>query len=192
MMMHVVISMLRGVNVGGHHLIRMDVLKALCESLGLRSVQTYLQSGNVIFATNERDLDRLALAIENAIEQRCGFRCDVILRTTAELRDVVRANPFAARQGIHPGKFAVIFLAEDPGQEARDKVLALQIEPEELRMAVREYYIYFPLGMGQSKAPAAIAKALKVPGTGRNWNSVTKMLEIAASIGASQSSGTEP
>jgi uncharacterized protein (DUF1697 family) len=182
MMMHVVISMLRGVNVGGHHLIRMGVLKALCESLGLRNVQTYLQSGNVIFATNERDLDRLALAIENAIEQRCGFRCDVILRTTAELRDVILASPFAARQGIHPGKLAVIFLAEDPGQEAHDKVLALKIEPEELRMAVREYYIYFPFGMGQSKAPAAIAKALKVSGTGRNWNSVTKILEMAEKL----------
>jgi uncharacterized protein (DUF1697 family) len=181
-MMNVVISMLRGVNVGGHHLIRMDVLKALCESLGLLNVQTYLQSGNVIFATNERDLDQLATAIENAIEQRCGFRCDVMLRTIAGLRDVVRANPFATRQGIDPARLAVIFLAKDPGQEARDKVLALKIEPEELRMAVREYYIYFPLGMGQSKAPVAIAKALKVPGTGRNWNSVTKMLEMAEKL----------
>jgi uncharacterized protein (DUF1697 family) len=186
--MHVVIALLRGVNVGGHHLIRMDALKALCESLGLRNVQTYLQSGNAIFATTERDLGRLAVAIEDAIEQRCGFRCAVILRTVGELRDVIRANPFAARQGINPSKLAVIFLAEDPGQEGRDKVLAMKIEPEELHMGAREYYMYFPLGMGQSKAPAAISKALKVPGTGRNWNSVTKMLEIAATIEASQSS----
>ena len=182
LMTNVVICMLRGVNVGGHHQIRMDSLKALCESLGLRNVQTYVQSGNVIFATNERDLDRLAIAIENAIEQRYGFRCAVILRTVAELRDVIRANPFATRQGIDPAKLVVIFLAKDPDQEARDKVLALKIEPDELRMAVREYYIYFPLGMGQSKAPAVIAKALKVPGTGRNWNSVTKMLEMAEKL----------
>jgi uncharacterized protein (DUF1697 family) len=180
--MSVLISMLRGVNVGGHHLIRMDVLKALCESLGMRSVQTYVQSGNVIFATNERDLDQLAVAIEDAIEQRCGFRCAVILRTVGEMRDVIRRNPFATRQGVDPRKLAVIFLAEDPGQEARDKVLAMKIEPEELRMEAREYYIYFPLGMGQSKAPAAIARALKVPGTGRNWNSVTKMLEMAEKL----------
>jgi uncharacterized protein (DUF1697 family) len=181
-MTNVVIALLRGVNVGGHHLLRMDALKVLCESLGLFNVQTYLQSGNVIFTTNDRDPDRLAIAIENAIERHCGFRCAVILRTIAELRDVLRANPFATRQGVDPGKLVVIFLAKDAGQEARDKVLAMKIEPEELRMAAREYYIYFPLGMGQSKAPAAIAKALKVPGTGRNWNSVTKMLEMAEKL----------
>jgi uncharacterized protein (DUF1697 family) len=183
LMTNVVICMLRGVNVGGHHLIRMDVLKALCESLGLRKVQTYLQSGNVIFATNERDLGRLAVAIENAIEQRCGFHCAVILRTVAELRDAIQGNPFATWKDIAPGKLLVTFLAKDPGQEARDEVLAMKIEPEELRMGFREYYVYFPSGAGQSKLPtAAIAKALKEPGTGRNWNSVTKMLEMAEKL----------
>jgi uncharacterized protein (DUF1697 family) len=182
-MTNVVISMLRGVNVGGHHLIRMDSLKALYESFGLLNVQTYVQSGNVIFATHERDLDQLAIAIETAIEQLSGFRCDVILRTVAELRDVMQGNPFATRKDIEPGKLLVTFLAKDPGQEARDKVLAMKIGPEELRMGFREYYVYFPNGAGRSKLPtAAIAKALKEPGTGRNWNSVTKMLEMAEKL----------
>jgi uncharacterized protein (DUF1697 family) len=192
-MMNVVISMLRGVNVGGHHKIRMDALKALYESLGLRDVQTYVQSGNVIFSTKERDIERLAIEIENSIERSFGFRPPVILRTVAELREVIRKNPFAARQGIEPAKLHVIFLARDPGQEARDKMLTIKVEPEELHMEAREYYIYFPAGMGQSKLPtAAIAKTLKVPETGRNWNSVTKMLEIAGRIEASLSSPAEP
>ena len=184
--MNVVISMLRGVNVGGHHKIRMDALKALYEALGLRDVQTYVQSGNVIFSTRERDIERLAVEIEDSIGQRFGFRSDVVMRTASELRDVVRRNPFATREGIEPAKLLVTFLAQDPGQEARDKVLAIQVEPEELHMETRECYIYFPIGIGQSKLPAAaIAKALKVPGTGRNWNSVTKMLGIAEGIEAS-------
>lgn len=187
-MMNVVISMLRGVNVGGHNKLRMVELKALYESLGHGNVKSYVQSGNVIFSTHERDVEQLAAGIQSAIERRFGFRPDVIVRTAAELRDVVLKNPFATRQGIEPNKLLVTFLVRDPGQEARDKVLAIKIEPDELCMEPREYYIYFPIGMGQSKLPAAaITRAIKASGTGRNWNSVTKMLEIAESIEAALS-----
>ena len=192
-MPNVVISMLRGVNVGGHHKVKMDELRALYESLGLRNVQTYVQSGNVIFSTKERELDRIAIEIGNAIEQRFGFHADVIMRTASELRDVMLRTPFATRQGIEPGKLLVTFLAKDPGQAARDKVLTIKVEPEELRMEAREYYIYFLSGIGQSKLPtAAIAKALKTPGTGRNWNSVAKLLDIAERLEASLCSDFEP
>jgi uncharacterized protein (DUF1697 family) len=178
--------MLRGVNVGGHNKVGMDVLRAIYDSLALRNVQTYVQSGNVIFTTKERDIDRLANEIENAIELRSGFRCDVIVRTVSQLRDVIRRNPFANRQGIEPSKLLVTFLAKAPSQEACDKVLAIKTEPEELRLDAREHYIYFPNGIGRSRLPAAaIAKALNTPGTGRNWNSVTKLLEIAESVEAS-------
>src|SRR5439155_2442145 len=95
--MLVVISMLRGVNVGGHHLIKMDALRALYESLGLQDPQTYVQSGNVIFKTKEPDLARLAQQIENEIERRFSFRPGVILRTSSDLRDVIKKNPFAHR-----------------------------------------------------------------------------------------------
>ena len=178
--------MLRGVNVGGHNKIAMSALKALYESLGLKNVQTFIQSGNVIFSTNKRDLDRLAKDIEDAIERQCGFRSSVIQRTASELREVIQTNPFAGRPEIEPGKLIVTFLAADPGQAARDEVLALRIHPEELVFGVREHYIYFPNGAGRSKLPsAAIERALKTPGTGRNWNSVTKMLEIAETVEAS-------
>src|SRR5271169_5370505 len=93
--MIVVISMLRGVNVGGHNKIKMDALRTLYESLGLRDPQTFIQSGNVIFRTEEHDLVRLARRIEDAIERRFGFRPNVIVRTASELRDVIARNPFA-------------------------------------------------------------------------------------------------
>ena len=178
--MAAIISLLRGVNLAGRNMIKMDALRALYESLKLQDPHTYLQSGNVVFRTDERDLARLARRIEDGIERRFRFRPDVIVRTTAELRDVIARNPFAARRGIEPGKLLVTFLANDPVAEAREKVLMIKTDPEELSISGRELYIYYPAGMGRSKLSwIAIAKALKTSGTGRNWNSVTKLLELA-------------
>jgi uncharacterized protein (DUF1697 family) len=178
--MTVMISMLRGVNLGSHNRIKMDALRALYESLGLRDAQTYVQSGNVIFRAEVRDLALLPKRIENAIERSFGFRADVIVRTSSELREVIARNPFATRRGIDPSKLLVTFLAHDPDPEARDKVLKIKADPEELRIDGRELYIYFANGLARPKLSwTAIAKTLKTSGTGRNWNTVTKMLEIA-------------
>ena len=180
--MPIVISMLRGVNVGGHNMIKMDALRTLCESLGLREPQTYVQSGNVIFRTEERDLAGLARRIEDAIERRFGFRPDVIVRTASELRDVIARNPFARRRGLDPRKLLVSFLASDPGPEARDRVLGIKANPEELWINGCELYVYFPHGMGRSKLPPVLDRTLKTPATARNWNSVTRMLEMAEGL----------
>ncbi len=178
--MAVIICMLRGVNLGPHNRVKMEELKTLCESLKLREPQTYVQSGNVIFKTNERDLVKLARRMEGAIQKKFGFQTDVVLRSIAELRDVVERNPFAKRRGIEPSKLLVTFLASDPGEEARVKVRAIKCAPDELFIDGREAYIYFPNGAGRPTLSwAAIPKILKVSGTARNWNSVTKMLEMA-------------
>jgi uncharacterized protein (DUF1697 family) len=185
--MAVIISMLRGVNVGGHKKVKMDALCALCGSLGLREAQTYVQSGNVIFRTEGRDLVRLCKRIEKVIEQTFGFHSDVFLRTPADLRDVVARNPFATRRGIDPKRLAVTFLASDPGKEAREKLLAMKAEPEELRIEGRELYIYYPNGMARPKLTwPIIEKTLKTSGTARNWNTVTKLLEIGQRYEAGQ------
>jgi uncharacterized protein (DUF1697 family) len=182
--MPVIICMLRGVNVGGHNMIKMESLKALCVSLKLKDPQTYVQSGNVIFQTQEKDQEKLTRRIQDAIEKTHGFRPGVMLRTAAELKEVVSRNPFARRSGIEPGRLLVNFLAADPGKQAREKALAIKIGPEEMHLVGREAYIYFPNGQGRSKFPwAAIERALGTSGTGRNWNSVTKMLEMAEKLG---------
>jgi uncharacterized protein (DUF1697 family) len=184
--MAVVISLLRGVNVGGHHKIKMDALRALYESLGLRGAQTYVQSGNVVFKTQDRDLIRLSKKIEDAIERVFGFRPAVIVRTPSELRGAIARNPFAKRREIEPHRLIVIFLAGLPGPEARDKALKLKPDPEELRLDDREFYMYFPNGMARPKLTwLTVEKVLQMPGTGRNWNTVTKLLEIAEKLEAS-------
>jgi uncharacterized protein (DUF1697 family) len=181
--MPVVIAMLRGVNVGGHNIIKMEALRTLCASLKLRDACTYVQSGNVIFGTEEKKLDLLATRLQERIAKDFGFRPDVILRTTEDLRKVIARNPFAKRRGLEPAKLHVFFLASDPGLKLREQVMAIKTEPEELRCSEREIYVYFPNGMGQSKMSwPKIERALKTSATGRNWNSVTKMLEMAEKL----------
>jgi len=184
--MAVVISMLRGINVGGHNKIKMDALRELYQSLGLGDPQTYVQSGNVVFRTEAKDLAVLAKRIEDAVEQKFGFRPGIILRTTSDQRDAIARNPFAERSGIDASKLLVTFLASAPGREARDAILGIKAGPEEVRIVGRELYVYFPNGIGQSKVWPAIEKALKKSGTSRNWNTVTKLLEIAERLEATR------
>ena len=178
--MAVIISLLRGVNVSGKNVIKMEDLRKLYASMELRDVRSYIQSGNVVFKTDERDLLALAKRIEDGIERKFKCRPDVILRTTAEMRGVVARNPFAKRRDIHPGKLLVTFLAMEPGKEAREKALEIETYLEEMKIVGREVFIYFLNGMGTSKLSwMAVVKVLKTTGTGRNWNSVTKLLEMA-------------
>lgn len=178
--------MLRGVNLGAHRRMKMDDLRKVYESLGLDDVTTFLQSGNVLFRTKNQDLVKLAGRIEKAIEKTFGFASAVIVRTSAEMKDVVQRNPFAGRDGIDGARFLVWFLAADPGKPARDKVVAIQADPEEVHVHDRELYIYFPNGLARPKLSfAVVEKALQTPGTGRNWNSVTKMLQLAEKLESS-------
>jgi uncharacterized protein (DUF1697 family) len=186
--MPILISMLRGVNVGGHNLIKMEALRALYESLKVQGAQTYLQSGNVVFRTNEKDFVRLAGKIKKAILSEFNVSCEVILRSAAEMREAIAKNPFAGRADIEPGKLLVTFLASEPSAEACAGLKTLNADPEELHLVARELYIYFPTGAGKSKLPwSSLEKKLKFPpGTARNWNSVTKLLEMAERMEAAK------
>ena len=181
----VLISMLRGVNLGPHRRMRMEPLRAMYESIGFLEPQTCLQSGNVIFKTKEKDLAKVAAKIEKAIERDCGFHSDVVLRTAADLQKVIAKNPFASRADIHPGKLLVTFLVGDPDREAVGRISAIKAEAEELHLLGRELYVYFRDGAGRSKlTPAIMERALKISGTARNWNTVQKLLEMATALEA--------
>ncbi len=178
--MPVLISLLRGVNLAGHRKVKMDDLRALYESLGFSEVRTYINSGNVIFKTAARDPARLRKRIEDAIESTFGFRSDVVLRTVDDLKTIIAANPFAARQDIEPNRFAVHFLANDLDDAVRRQVMAIDIAPEELHAIGRELYVYYANGMSRPKLSLAqVEKMMKTIGTSRNWNTVRKLLELA-------------
>ncbi|MEO8026184.1 MAG: DUF1697 domain-containing protein [Bryobacteraceae bacterium] len=183
--MTAVIALLRAVNVGGTGKLKMEELRALCEAIKLQNPRTYVQSGNIVFGTKEKNLVRLATRIEDAIEERFTFRPPVILRTADELRDIVQRNPFAGRDGIEPGKLIAIFLPSDPGEDARQMARGIKADPEEVHLSGRELYIYFPVGQGKSKLQMPpFDRALKMKGTGRNWNSVMNLLEMAEDLEA--------
>jgi uncharacterized protein (DUF1697 family) len=183
--MPVIISMLRGVNVGGHNKIKMDALKALYESLKFDSVETHIQSGNVIFRTKEKNIAALTKRIQDAIERKFGFRPDVFLRTASEMREAITRNPFAKRRNIDPSRLLVTFLAAEPSAEGRANLLKINMAPDEVRIDSRELYAYYPNGLARPKVPwAKIERTLKTSGTGRNWNSVNKLLEIAEDLEA--------
>ena len=180
--MTVAISLLRGVNVTGRNMVKMETFRGLCQAMGHRDVQTYVQSGNVVFRTRRSDAAKIEKQIEDAIEEHFGFRPDVMVRTSAQLRDVIARNPFAKRN-LDPGRVLVYFLKNMPSAEAYEKTCAMKTDPEELRLSGRELFLYYPNGVGKSKLPMArVEKALATSGTGRNWNTVTKLMAMADAL----------
>lgn len=181
----VYISMLRGINVGGNKKIKMDALRGLYESLGMAGAQTLLQSGNVVFKSDLTDRPALIQQLEAGIEQRFGFHSTVLLRTLGEWRDVVSRNPLPADQA-DPSKLVVMFLSDSPTQDAVDALKKTYTGPETIQIAGKEAYLYYPDGQGRSKLTnGLIERKLDVSGTVRNWNTVTKLLDLATRLEAS-------
>jgi uncharacterized protein (DUF1697 family) len=177
------IAMLRGVNVGGHNKIKMEVLREICASLKCKNPQTHLQSGNVVFHTDVQDSDRLTKTLEALIDKKLGFRPAVLLRTIPEFQAAITRNPFAKRKAIDPSKLVVTFLGAEPNKAARDALLAMDIAPEEMHVTGRELYVYFPDGQARPKISWPRVERIVGPSyTSRNWNTVTRLLVLAESL----------
>ena len=173
------ISLFRGINVGGNHKIRMDELKAIHESLGLRDVVTYIQSGNVVFKSDSADSVQLQKQIEESVEKKYGFHIEVMIRTSAELQSIIDKNPFQGQQDKEFKWVVVMFLADHPETATRDALLKTHIGPEEIFIMDKEVYIYYADGVGRSKlSNNFIEKKLKVYGTARNWNTVLQLQKL--------------
>ena len=181
--MAAIVSLLRAINVGSHNQVKMDKLRELYLSLGLRNAQTYVQSGNVVFTANVKDLDKLRKRIEKGIEETFRLQIDVVLRSAADLEAIVKRNPFAKRAEIEGNKLIVHFLATEPDAEARERIKQVKVGPEELYLIGRDLYIHYAAGQGTTKlTPVLLQRTLKTLGTARNWNTVTKLLEMAKEL----------
>ena len=173
------VSLFRGINVGGNHQARMADLKAVHESLGLRDVVTYIQSGNVVFHSAEADAPQLQRQIEAAFEHQFGFHSDVIVRTLDEFNEVVAKNPFQGQQDKESKWVVVMFLAARPDDTAQDTLHKAYDGSEEIFIIGQDMYIYYPNGMGRSKLSGSfIEKKLKTAGTARNWNTMLRLQEL--------------
>jgi len=175
------ISLLRGINVGGKT-IRMADLKSLYESLGFSDVTTYIQSGNVLFATAKRDPAALCASIAAAIKKKTGLDVTVIIRQPLEIAAIIKRNPFIGRRGVDETKLHVTFLKEQP---AASLVKALQPlatkSKDEYAIIGKEIYLHCPTGYGKTLLNNAFfEKNLQTPATTRNWNTVNVLMELAA------------
>ena len=173
------LSLFRGINVGGNRKVKMADLKAVHEALGLRDVLPYIQSGNVIFKSDDTDTARLQKQIEEGFETKFGFHVEVIMRTSDELSAIIEKNPFQEQPDKESKRVAVVFLASLPDITAQEALLKAYVGPEEIFFIGKEMYIYYPDGSGRSKlSHGYIEKKLKTGGTVRNWNTTLKLQEL--------------
>ncbi len=166
--MAVFVALLRAVNVGGTGKLPMKELSALCTRLRFANVRTYIQSGNVIFESQLSEKS-IRTKLEEALTRVLGKRADVIVRTASEMAAVLKVNPFP---NVEPARIGVYFQSDPVSKSQIAQVKGLA--GEEVRLGKREFYIHFPIGMGQSK--------LKLPagvGTMRNMNTVSKLVALA-------------
>lgn len=168
------IALLRGVNVGGKHIVPMNELKRVLETGGFEQVKTYIQSGNVVFQGQMRPEGR----INELIEQNFGFRPEVFIMNREELYEAAANNPYQPDQGkmVH-----FFFFDKDPESVDYGLLNALRAGSEEYKLVGRVFYLHAPEGIGRSKLVEKLAKAFpRVNMTARNLNTINKLLEMSA------------
>ena len=177
--MPVYIAMLRGINVGGHHRIKMDRLRTSLEALGFEQVKTYIQSGNVVLKSATISPAALSRKIEKQIVSEFGFSVSVISRTTDEINKTIANNPLLNDSRINPEKLHVAFLSEAPAPLALKRLAELTLEPDQACCLGKEVYFYFPNGVsGSSLWKHPLDRVLSVEATTRNWKTVNTLHQM--------------
>jgi uncharacterized protein (DUF1697 family) len=167
------VAFLRGINVGGHAIVKMADLKLLFESLGLENVQTFIQSGNVIFESEE-NAESLARQIERQLEKTMGHEIRLFVRTIRQVRSIAEKSPFTAKAGetVH-----VTFLNKASDKKRRQALMSLKSEADDFAVKGSEIY---NLRRDRDKSIFSnnlIEKTLKLPATTRNMTVIRKIAE---------------
>jgi len=170
--------MLRGINVSGQKKIRMADLRTLYESLGLINVQSYLQSGNVVFDSEEENVEKLRDSIEAQIESTYGFSVPVLIRTSEDFQRVIENHPFAEEEAI---RVLVTFLYERPDKSKLEDLSHHEDKVDQFAIGKQEIFLFCPGGYGRTKlSNNFFEKNLSVVATTRNWKSVNALYEMAS------------
>jgi uncharacterized protein (DUF1697 family) len=161
--------------VGGKNILPMKDLVKLLEDLGFLSVKTYIQSGNMVFNTEENNRDSLAGKISKNIQERFNFKPKVLLLEAADLVAAINNNPFPKETGkaLH-----FSFLESIPESPDLESLTCLKTDTEEFKLHNNIFYLYAPDGIGRSKLAVKVEKYLGVHCTTRNWNTVSRLLEM--------------
>ena len=175
--MTTLVALFRGINVGGRNSLPMEQLREILSSLGCSEVQTYIQSGNAVLTSTVAP-DALTSQISAAIEQRFGFAPQVLVMTVERLAEIAAANPFPDAEN-EPSKLHVAFLTGAAVETDLDSLLAVRAASERFSLTDDAFYLHAPDGIGRSKLVAKLDRCLGVATTGRNWNTVAKLLQLA-------------
>ncbi|MBD0383018.1 DUF1697 domain-containing protein [Paenibacillus sedimenti] len=174
------VSLLRGINVSGQKIIKMDHLRGIYESMNFGQVISYIQSGNVIFNSTEEDVGLLRDRIQSELARVFVFEVPVVVRTPKELEEVVSRNPFLDVNASENESLYVAFLAKEPSAEAIVKLNTYQNEIDQYHVLRREVYILCRKGFGKSQfSNNFLEKKLAVTATTRNWETVNKLIQLA-------------
>ena len=178
--MTTVVSMIRGINVGGNRMIRMDRLKAIYTGLGLAEPRTYLQSGNVVCEARDSRVRGLGKAVEKAILAECGFDVSVAVRTTREMTEAMAANPLFGRKGTDPRFLHATFIVDPDGKATLGGTELPFGKSEEAVLVGDVVYVYCPNGYGITKINNTFfERRLGVRATTRNWQTVAALERMA-------------
>ena len=178
------VAILRGINVSGKNKIKMDALKSSFLSLGFEQVQTYIQSGNVVFCYKQARAGNLAELINKQIHKDFGFDVPVLVLSAAQLGNIVSNNPFAGDENREVQFMHVTFLKENSTNVNEEKITSHVKAGEEFVISNGAIYLYCPHGYGKTKLNNNFFESqLKVSATTRNWKTTLKLLEMANEIG---------
>ncbi len=177
------ISILRGINVSGHNLIKMDDLRNVYTSLGFQNIATYVQSGNIIFTVEDTALHLLEQRISQQIQKVFGFVVPVIVLTAIHLKHIIDNNPFLQDPHKDESFMHVTFLSARPNAYNKEIIESKKQKGEEIRFSDSAIYLYCPNGYGKTKLNNNFLETkLKVPATTRNWKTTNELYKMAQHI----------
>jgi uncharacterized protein (DUF1697 family) len=177
------ISILRGINVSGHRMIKMQTLKELFTDLGFENIQTYIQSGNIVFQHKKTDPQKLEKKIAKAITEKSTFDVPVIVKKLEELQQIIAANPFLKDKTKELAHLHITFLTDEPDTESVNKIKAGSYQPDEFYLVNKVIYLYCPNNYGNSKLTNGFfEKKLSLTATTRNWKTTNELINIALKI----------
>jgi Uncharacterized protein conserved in bacteria len=179
--MQTYIAILRGINVSGNRMIKMDALRQLFSDMGFIGIKSYIQSGNIIFQSENDNDKTLEQTITEQILSRFGFDVPVIVIGREELRNIIEQNPYLSDKAKEGSHLHVTFLAEKPEQSLVDKLNNDENLSDEFKIGERAVYLYCPHGYSKTKiSNSLIENRLKVIATTRNWKTCNELLAIAS------------
>lgn len=172
------VALLRGVNLAGKNRLPMKDLAEMFKEAGCSNVETYIQSGNVVFTASSKLAAGIPALIAAEIAKRFGYRTPVVLRSVEQLREVVQGNPFL-KAGAAEDTLHVSFLADFPNHRGVKELDPNRCPPDAFCVLRREVYLQLPNGAGRTKLNANYFDSkLGTIGTQRNWRTVVKLLEL--------------